>query len=174
MEDLDHKFNCLNINEILPDSIKLMCYYGIVSPIKKYKLKYYSKYVFINATYLCAHADKVYNDEITGYLMNNLDKIKFIDTEEMKNCTIQYIYLKEYDHNLSNYGLNWSYYWDQFKLSKLYTKKTNIYKNILKNKNNSYNLDKKLHIIVDGYVKYKFRKIKLYRNIRKNYIKLKK
>ena len=174
MEDLDNNFKCLNINEILPDSIKLMCYYDIISPMKKYKIENYSKNIFINATYLCAHADKVYNDKITGYLMNNLDKIKFIDTKKMKNCIIQYIYLKEFDQHLSEYGLSWSYYWDQFKLTKIYTKKTNIYKNILKNKNNLYNLDKKLDIMVDGYIKYKFKKIKLYKNIMKNYIKLKK
>ena len=118
MEDLDHKFNCLNVNEVLPKSIKLMCYHGIVSHMNQYKYELYPKCIFINATYLCAYADKVYNDKITVYLMNNLDKIKFIDTEKMKNCTIQYVYLKEYDHNLSNYGLNWSYYWDQFKLKK--------------------------------------------------------
>lgn len=174
MEDLNNQFKTLTVNEILPHSIKLMCYHGVVSPMNNYDIKLYKKCIFINGTYLCAYANKVFNDKITAYLNDNLDKIKYIDTEQSSNCIIQYVYLKEYDHNLSKYDLNWSYYWDQFKLKKLYSKNTNVYKYIIKNKNNSYNLEQKLDIIVDDYVKYRFKKKKLYKNIKKNYIKLKK
>ena len=45
MEDLDHKFNCLNVNEVLPKSIKLMCYHGIVSHMKQYKYELYPKFI---------------------------------------------------------------------------------------------------------------------------------
>ena len=173
MNNLNSEFSKLSLDEILPDSIKLMCYYDIISPLKKYSLKQYLNYNFINATYLCAFDKKVRNDEVTSYLLKNMDNIKFIDTEKLKNCTIQYIYLNQFVY-LNPYKLSWSYYWDFFNLKKKYSSKTNVYKHILKNEKNELKLNEKLSIMISGTPSYKLKLIKLYKNIKKNYIKLKK
>lgn len=176
MDNLKSQMERLKLDGILPNSIKLMCYYQIVSPLTGYSMKHYLRYTFINATYLCSFGGKVYNDEVTAYLMNNTDKIKFIDTEKCSNCTIQYVYMKKFIQadEFNKYDLTWNYYWDFFNITDKINKKTNIYKFILKHKNNISKMNRKLDIIINRNVKYRFKLIKLYKNIRKNYIKLKK